>query len=473
MGVESITSKLITLLGKDGAAKIVRASSIVKIASQDVSEPIPGSAIQKQDIPLQISDEYTQALASINQGKQVVFVTGKAGTGKSTFIRFIREKFDPGIPVLAPTGVAALNVNGQTIHSFFQLPPRIVNPEEIKYLRNHRLFEELKVLIIDEISMVRADLMDAIDLSLRKNTGRENVPFGGVQLLLIGDLLQLPPVIASETELRYLNAQYKTPFPLSADCLQKNPPQVIILKKVYRQQDTDFIELLSNIRIGESLESTVATINSRCYNSDDSFDQDALILTPDNASANRINSRKLAELCGEKFEFEGIISGRFNIEENKLPAPKLLKLKTGSRVMFTKNDREHRWVNGTLGTVKELTNRLITIETINGTFNVNRDVWESIKYVYDETTCKIKAETIGTYTQFPLMLAWAITIHKSQGKTLNKVIIDLGNGAFAEGQVYVALSRCRSLEGIRLKRPLRVSDILVNEVVKEFYERML
>ncbi len=467
--VEKITSSLINLFSKDAQPPLVRASSTT---SPTESSKLPYSALQNDSEPLQISAEYKQALSCVKKGNQAVFVTGKAGTGKSMFIRFLREQLGNDIPVVAPTGIAALNVGGQTIHSFFQFPPRIVNPDEIRILRNHTLFENLRLLIIDEVSMVRVDLMDAIDLSLKLNTGRADLPFGGVQIVLVGDLLQLPPIVSTEPEMRYLSNRYRTTCFLSADCIQKHPPVVIELTKVFRQQDQRFISLLSNIRIGESLKSSVSLLNTCCYSYSNFARNGWLTLTPDNASADRINNLRLSALQSEPFEFEGVISGRFNIEETRLPSPRILKIKAGASVMFTKNDIDHRWVNGTSGTVIKIREPFITIQTDKGIFDVKRESWETIQYVYDEDSGKIVTETIGSYTQFPLMLAWAITIHKSQGKTLDQVFIDIGRGAFAQGQVYVALSRCKTLEGISLKKPVRLSDIMVDAVVREIYHRL-
>lgn len=464
-----LTKDLINLFSKKTYSPIVRGSSISKRVSSDYDN----NRIQSNNkTPIEINEQYSKALSIIKSNSSVVFITGKAGTGKSTFIRFLRDNFDPDIPVLAPTGVAAINVHGQTIHSFFQFPPNTINTEDIKTLRNHQMFGTLKSLIIDEVSMVRADLMDAIDLSLKRNTGRMALPFGGIQLILVGDLLQLPPVISSDAEMKYLFNKYRTPYFLSADCLQSSPLQIIELNKVYRQQDDKFISLLSNIRIGESIESSIKEINRHCYIGK-KCDKSVITLTADNAAADQINNSKLINLNSEQHEYIGTVKGRFNIEENRLPAPKLLKLKVGAHVMFTKNDQDHRWVNGTTGVVSGLADFVITVETKNGRFDVTYETWETIKYKYDENTGKIKAEIIGTYTQFPLMLSWAITIHKSQGKTLDHILIDLGNGAFADGQVYVALSRCRSFDGISLKRPLRESDVKVDPIVKEFYSGLL
>ncbi|NLE00925.1 MAG: AAA family ATPase [Fibrobacter sp.] len=421
--------------------------------------------------PLQHDEEYRNILSKIQNGCKVLFITGKAGTGKSTFIRYYTNFVDLSVPVLAPTGVAALNVGGQTIHSFFHFPPRVINNEDIKPLKNRGIFLSLKTLILDEVSMIRADLMDAIDQALRKNTGNYVVPFGGIQMVFVGDLLQLPPVVASAPEIKYLYRKYKSPYFLSAHCLQEAPPVVIELKKVHRQQDEFFINLLSKIRAGEDLIHTIGLINALCLDCD-LKSSDAIILTPTNAAAELINDSRLAEIDGNEHTYEGVVLGRFSLDDNRLPSPKILKLKNGCRIMFTKNHPDRKWVNGTLGTVVECCSRYILVETPNGVYHVNRDIWESIQYNYDNKTGKIKAETVGTYIQFPVTLAWAITIHKSQGKTFDKVIIDPGNGAFAEGQIYVALSRCRTLEGISLMKPIRLADIKVDAVIKEFYENL-
>lgn len=467
--VEKITSSLVKMFSKDALPPLVRANSMIGPTD---SSKLPVPTLQKDSKPIQISKEYEQALSYVKKGNQAVFVTGKAGTGKSTFIRFLREKLGNDIPVVAPTGIAALNVGGQTIHSFFQFPPRVVNPQDIRLLRNHALFENLRLLIIDEVSMVRVDLMDAIDLSLKLNTGRPDLPFGGVQIILVGDLLQLPPVVSTEPEMRYISSRYRTTCFLSADCIQKHPPVVIELTKVFRQQDQKFVSLLSNIRLGESLKPSIALLNTCCYSYSNFARNGCITLTSDNATADRINDLRISALQSELFEFEGVISGRFNIEENRLPSPRILKIKAGASVMFTKNDIDHRWVNGTSGTVIKIREPFITVQTDKGMFDVKRESWETLQYVYDEDSGKIVTKTTGSYTQFPLMLAWAITIHKSQGKTLDKVFIDLGNGAFAQGQVYVALSRCSTLEGISLKKPVRLSDIKIDAVVREFYLRL-
>lgn len=413
--------------------------------------------------------EYKTAVSFIESRQAPLFVTGQAGTGKSTFIRYLREVIGLDAPVIAPTGVAALNVCGQTIHSFFRIPPALTDPDDLKPLRNRRLFQQLNYLIIDEISMVRADLMDLIDISLRKNTGRENELFGGVQLILVGDMFQLPPVIANKEESGFIYSRYKTPYFLSSFCMNLTKIRITELTKVFRQQDPGFIELLSNIREGNEIAETVSEFNSRCCTccrADDGI----IVLTPDNMTAAHINNSKLSGIRSKEHVYQGIITGKFG--SDRLPAPLNLKLKIGTQVMLTKNDLNHRWVNGTIGIVKELSDRFVVVETEEKKLSVNRESWENLQYVYDEKKNKIVSKVTGSYTQFPLIHAWAITIHKSQGKTFEKVHIDLSRGAFAQGQLYVALSRCKTLKGISLQKPIRVNDVKVNPVIKEFYSRI-
>jgi ATP-dependent DNA helicase PIF1 len=470
--IKSIASNILTLFQSE--SKTQRTSIDYAKKSVDLPKVQPKQKVRSVRKPEDSSidtTEYKTALSFLDSKFNTVFVTGQAGTGKSTFIRYLREIVGLNAPVLAPTGVAALNVNGQTIHSFFQIPPRIVDAGEIQPLRNRRLFEELRVLIIDEISMVRADLMDIIDISLRKNTGRSNELFGGVQLVLVGDLFQLPPVIATQIESQYIHSRYRTPYFLSSNCMKSARPGIVELTKVFRQQDATFIQLLLNIREGNELIQTISEFNRRCFIGN-TGENGVIILTPDNQTAERINHTKLSMIQSKEYEYEGVVVGQFNIAADRLPAPKRLKLKVGAHVMFTKNDSTHRWVNGTLGIVKELSTRNIIVESNGMTFTVNKETWESLRYVYDESEGRIIPKTIGTYTQFPLMLAWAVTIHKSQGKTFEKVHIDISNGAFAEGQLYVALSRCKTIEGISLLKPIKVQDVKVNPTVKEFHEKI-
>ena len=418
---------------------------------------------------IEIVPEYHEAINSLESGVPITFLTGQAGTGKSTIIDVIRTRYDIKIPVLAPTGVAALNVEGQTINSFFQIPPYTINLSEVKILKNFEMFRKMKFLIIDEISMVRADTMDIINHSLRVNRGKRDLPFGGVKLLVIGDLFQLPPVVRTEEEKQYLRDRYPTAFFFGAQCIQETGLKTIELTKVFRQKDINFIRLLNEIREGHDPSAAVRELNSQIGVTEDHF----LTITPVNSTADFINREKLEQLPGEKKTYEGSLVGTF--DEKRLPAPEYLDLKVGARVMFVKNDTARgRWVNGTMGTVTELMETSVVIERDNlenDPVYVGREAWENIKHSYEDR--RIDRKVVGSYSQLPLMPAWAITIHKSQGKTFDRVNIDLSREVFAEGQLYVALSRCRSISGIRLSRSISINDIKVNNTVRKFYRKIV
>ncbi len=422
---------------------------------------------------VQITDEYERIRSLIEAGRPLVFVTGNAGTGKSTLIRYLRATLKKRMAVVAPTGVAALNVGGVTIHSFFHLPPRIHEDKDIKLVHDRKLYQKLDLLIVDEVSMARCDLMDSIDKFLKKNR-ESSKPFGGVQLLLIGDLFQLPPV-TKKREWDVLCAKgYSSHHFFSAFSLQNLSQVRVELSSVYRQNDASFVALLNRIRICDNSDAAIQEINARCYPKQN-MPAD-ITLTCTNDKADEINMEELRRISEREYTFTGEITGRFSHEEDRLPSPFNLKLKVGAHVMFTKNDERRRWVNGTLGIIRQIDQDNINIELITdskgSTVDVHRVVWETYKYVYNHESDKIVSEKVGEYTQYPLMLAWAVTIHKSQGKTLDNALVDLGNGAFSPGQLYVALSRCRSMDGIRLARPIHRSDVKCDAVIKRFYEAM-
>lgn len=435
----------------------------------EVPRPVPKNPLEG----LHISDEYRRVESLLDSGCPVVFVTGNAGTGKSILIRYLRTVLKKKLVVLAPTGVAALNVGGVTIHSFFQFPPKIHEDEDIKLVYDRKLYQKLELLIIDEVSMVRCDLMDSIDKFLKKNRSSKE-PFGGVQLLLIGDLFQLPPVVPRQEWLILEAKGYASPYFFSSFSLQKSSLVEVELTSVYRQEDSFFVSHLNSLRIGKNVDLAIAEVNSRCYRPGDLSTD--ITLTCTNNRADRINMKELQHIPEREFAFKGEIKGQFSLEEDKLPSPLDLRLKVGARVMFTKNDRDRRWVNGTLGIIRHLDQKSIGVELVTdhkgAKCDVQRDIWETYKYAYSPEKDQILAKKVGEYIQYPLMLAWAVTIHKSQGKTLDSVLVDLGNGAFASGQVYVALSRCRSLEGIRLARPLRNTDVKCDPLIKRFYLTM-
>lgn len=421
---------------------------------------------------IEITEEYRNVLALIESKAPIIFVSGKAGTGKTTLIHYVRHSLNKNIVVVAPTGVAALNVKGSTIHSYFRLPPRVIEDGDIKLVKDRNLYTKLDLLIVDEISMVRADLVDAMDKFLRKNGAHKNKPFGGAQLLLVGDLFQLPPVVTSSEESILFSRKYTSPFFFSANSLNNCEMKALELHKVFRQSDHNFTELLNKIRVAEELDETLPLINERYAETDNQV----LTLTCTNASADRINAAEINKLPGEPRIFNGAIAGKFSVNDVRLPAPLNLSLKLGAQVMFTKNDGNKRWVNGSVGKIVSFKNNSIQVELLTdhpgSIHDVQKVVWKSFKYKYDYEEEKIKTEEAGSYTQYPLMLAWAVTIHKSQGKTLERVRVDLGNGAFAPGQVYVALSRCRSLADISLARPILKKDVKCDESIKEFYHAL-
>jgi ATP-dependent exoDNAse (exonuclease V) alpha subunit len=374
--------------------------------------------------------------------------------------------------VLAPTGVAAVNVHGQTIHAFFGFGPDIT-PEKARRraLRKRQLYRNLQALIIDEISMVRADLLDCIDQFLRVNGPRAGAPFGGVQLLCIGDLYQLPPVVLPEEETLF-TTHYVSPYFFDAHVLRTTPYTVLQLTKVYRQQDAMFITLLDAIRTGSVDQQQLATLNTR-YRTDHHQAQSVTMVTT-NAMAERINAHHLSQLRAKPYTFTGTITGTF--QRPQLPTEETLTLKAGAHIMMLSNDPRGQWVNGTLGHIATITEDAgsvtIRVELDRGScVTILPYTWEAIRFVWDDTAQRIVSEVVGAFTQYPLRLAWAVTIHKAQGKTFDTVAIDVGRGTFAPGQAYVALSRCRSLEGLVLRTPLKPEHVLVDARVQAFLVR--
>ena len=416
------------------------------------------------------TSQIAQALALMKDGPTCVFVTGRAGTGKSTLLRRFRRESDTKVAVVAPTGIAALNVEGETIHSFFRFPPRPIAASEVEEMVDKSLYEALDAVIIDEVSMVRADVLDGIDRFLRLNASEKSKPFGGVRMLLIGDPFQLPPVVASPAERRFLAANYKTPYFFSASCLRDSGMVTVELDKVFRQEDSAFIDLLNAIRTATVTRETVEALNVRCQpNFIPPEDEPYVTLTTTNKRADEINTRSLERLKGKHHRYEGDFEGAFAVADNPpLPAPGTLALKKGAQVMFVKNDPERRWVNGTMGRVRKLRKRRIDVEVDGRELEVEPVEWEMVKHTYDRERKSIETETIGTYRQFPLKVAYAITVHKSQGKTFDRVVVDLTGGAFAHGQVYVALSRCTTFEGLVLRRPLSRRDLILDRAVVTF-----
>lgn len=406
------------------------------------------------------TDEYQAALDYIAQETGHLFVTGRAGTGKSTLLRALRDILPSEMVILAPTGLAAVNIGGQTIHSFFGLPPRLIRPEDIKRSRNGRVMRRLEFIIIDEVSMVRSDLMWAIDQSLRLNRGRAREPFGGCRLILFGDLHQLPPVVQEAEVAEHLESAHGGPFFFSVSSLQEGAGTALIeLNQVFRQSDEDLITVLNRIREGEVDEEDLVRLNERVapirtLGEGDPF----VILTPTNAAAQRINMAYLDALPVEARAYEAGLTGEFS--QSAHPTDTTLILKAGAKVILLRNDPDRRWVNGSIARVTRLTEDRVYIEIDGKEHEIEPVAWEQRRYAYDKEKEKVVETVAGTFTQFPVRLAWALTIHKSQGLTLDRAYIDLGRGTFAHGQAYVALSRCRTLDGLALARPLQPRDIL-------------
>lgn len=425
---------------------------------------------------IEITEDYKAVINAIDNKAPFIFVSGSAGTGKTTLIKYLMKKFSGSVAVVAPTGVAALQVGGVTIHSFFKLPPRIVFPEkDVKKLADRKLYGSIKLLIIDEISMVRVDLVDAIDQFLKLNGPVEGAAFGGIQVLFVGDLFQLPPVVTSE-DMQVLRSEgYKSAYFFAAKALYEKQLVMVELQKVFRQKEASFSKLLSHLRLSDDLENVLDELNNNCYNKEQPLNLDAITLTTTNKKADLINATELSSLSGPLFTFNGILVDKFNVDERNLPSPMNLALKVGSRVMFTANSPPPRvWVNGTIGTVKEIVYGSVRVEIQNEQGVIVVDVpkfeWKSYAYELNKETQKIEPVVIGSYKQLPLMLAWAVTIHKSQGKTISRINVDLSHGAFASGQTYVALSRCPTLDGISLTRPIRLSDVHCDSEIIRFYE---
>jgi ATP-dependent DNA helicase PIF1 len=406
------------------------------------------------------TSEFLAAHDYLREGAGHLFVTGRAGTGKSTLLRCLRDLVADEMVIVAPTGLAAVNVGGQTIHSFFGFPPRLIRPDDIRRSRNGRVMRRLKFLVIDEVSMVRSDIMWAIDQSLRVNRGRPREPFGGVRLAMFGDLHQLPPVIDEAEVATHLESEHGGPFFFSLAALREGVGTALIeLTHVFRQKDESLIRVLNRVRDGEADEDDLAVLNERVHPIRTLAEGEPyVILTPTNAAARRINMAYLAALPGNGCEFQAAVTGDFN--ESAQPTEATLTLKPGAKVMLLRNDPDRRWVNGTIARLARLEEDRVWVEIGGSEYEIERVAWESRRYAFDKTQEKIVETIAGTFKQFPLRLAWALTIHKSQGLTLDKVYIDLGRGTFAHGQAYVALSRCRTMEGLAFARPLRPGDIL-------------
>lgn len=416
---------------------------------------------------LEITDEFQKAFDLMEETNKCAYITGKAGTGKSTLLTYFRKKTKKHVIVLAPTGIAAINVEGSTIHSFFRLAPQLIKESNIsKDISRQDLFNKIEMIIIDEISMVRADLLDGIDCSLRLNRNND-LPFGGVQMIFFGDLYQLPPVVVGKDLTEYFNENYGGYYFFNGRVFNKINFEYIELQKIFRQKDEDFKNILNSIRENRVTENELKKLNTRYVSNHTYLTKDvSLTLSTTNKIAEDINLERMLSLTSNEFCFHATITGKF--EKSSFPTESQLCLKKGAQIMMLKNDTQKRWVNGTLGKIKTLSDDEIEVEIEGTTYPLEKATWEVIEYQYNKEEKKIESIITGSFTQYAIKLAWAITIHKSQGQTFEKVVVDLGNGAFAHGQTYVALSRCKSLEGIVLKTQIRHRDIILDPKVARF-----
>lgn len=431
--------------------------------------------MEKQEIDLD-NPEFKQVETLLNFTGASVFMTGKAGTGKSTFLKHITRTTRKKYVVLAPTGIAAVNAGGQTLHSFFHIPLKPLlsdDPEfeesrlskRMKYTRRFiKMLRNLELIIIDEISMVRADIIDFIDKLLRHYC-KKDLPFGGKQLLMVGDVFQLEPVVTAQTR-EILRREYSGFYFFCAKVFLQIELVPIELRKVYRQNNPAFIQMLDRVRIGRPTPADLASINSRVGKT---ADEKAITMTiaTRREIVDYINESHLDAIKAKAYTFKAEVEGDF--PESSFPTDKELTLKKGAQVVFIRNDQEHRWVNGTIGTVADISASSLKVTDENGeTFLLEPETWNNVEFSYDEKNKSVTENVKGSFRQFPVKLAWALTIHKSQGLTFNNIIIDVGPGAFTGGQSYVALSRCTSLEGITMASPIRPSDIYVSPDVLNF-----
>lgn len=429
---------------------------------------------------------FEKALEIIEESHKHVFVTGRAGTGKSTLLEKFRNQTAQRVAVLAPTGVAALNVKGETIHSFFGFYPNMSVEDAARQARRAKkrkdLYVNLDTIIIDEISMVRADLLDCVDVFM-KTIRKSHLPFGGARLVCFGDMFQLPPVVQRD-EAEQLRAQYHTPYFFGASVFQNFTQQMfsdlitIQLNKVFRQKDQHFVELLNGVRTKNLSNDQLSTLNTQVIDDPDldSLPDKTLVITSTNAQAQRINTHKLGQIGARTATFKGKAAGDFN--RSSYPTDLKLELKPGARVMMINNDADKRWVNGSMGTVTDILgdgikNNGVMVKLDDGeSVMVYQHTWEVVQNYFNQGKNSVEREVIGSFRQLPLKLAWAVTIHKSQGQTFDSVVIDMGRGAFATGQTYVALSRCRSLEGLYLTKPITHRDVQIDKAILEFLEQL-
>tara|TARA_A100001011_G_C14280089_1_gene831196 strand:+ start:170 stop:2164 length:1995 start_codon:yes stop_codon:yes gene_type:complete len=452
--------------------EIIKSSDIKKETKKKTNKQKNKSLDSVNQIPneFELTKELQIAYETMENSKKNIFLTGKAGTGKSTLIEYFRKNTKKETVILAPTGIAAIKIKGKTIHSFFLLPPKIINSEEIEYLHgSHKeVINKVEVIIIDECSMIRADLLDSINTSLQKNRSNSKL-FGGVQLILVGDLFQLPPVVTGD-EIEAIDNLYPNGhYFFNASCLKNSDLYKIELTKIFRQKDDYFKDILNKLRISKISNEDLEIVNKSLNSSNTDYPKGTIIVSPTNNKVNQINEQNLSELPNKEFIFKAEINGKF-IER---PAEEFLKLKIGAQVMILINDvvknsnyESRRYVNGTIAFISKISQESITVDIKGDLVEIPRNTWE--RFDYKISKGRIQSKVIASYKQYPLKLAWAVTIHKSQGQTFENVVVDLDRGSFAHGQTYVALSRAVSLDGLFLERKINHSDLIFDPKIFQY-----
>ena len=434
-----------------------------------VAREVPDNKSEFDISSIDILPEYRLIKTLVDKQFPLIFITGGAGTGKSTFVRWMMKQFEGTVLLGAPTAQSAINIGGKTLHSLCQLPPDWIVKKDIQQAPQRKEIQEAKLLIIDEISMVTANVLDGVSGFLRLNRNIDK-PFGGLPVLMIGDMFQLPPIVKDSTRTLYERIYGSAKF-YNAKCLKETTYYAVEFNKTYRQSDQHFVNMLGRLREGVDLPRSLAKLNSECTITETPQDN-AVWLSPRNNEVAARNIRELAKINTPSRTYKGLRMGQF--KNSQLPSPLELTLKIGAQMMFTKNDPAKRWVSGSVGTVQRMLDEKIFIRLAdsNTIVDVGKSKWTEYKYEWNVHTNRIERSEIGSYMQFPLLPAWAITIHKSQGKTIERVHLDLGGGAFETGQTYVALSRCRSLKGLSMARQLTTADILVDFESKQFYDHL-
>ncbi len=452
--------------GDQGRRTLGQISSAVSSAVGRRARPDGGASAQSRISGIEVIPEYLEVREQIGKGTPLILVTGGAGTGKSTFIRWLEEQYRGEILISAPTGIAALNIGGRTIHSLCQFPPAYIIPSDI-HIRRKSPVRSAKVLVMDEISMVSANLLDSVNLFLQLNR-EDDKPFGGITVVLVGDLFQLPPIVTPETRPLF-EAEYTSAKFFAARCVRNSEAYMVELTRAFRQTDQKSVDLLGNIREGKDVEHTLEVLNSIC-DITDAPAGGAVWLSPRHRDVDKVNLRRLGDLEGRSRTYRGTVTGEF--PENNLPVPRSLTLKEGAQVVLVNNSAD--WVNGTVAIVVAMYDDCVNVRLVSSgeTVRVPMETWKQSDYSINPDYGHIDRIEVGSYTQIPMILAWGMTIHKSQGMTLDPVHLDLGAGAFASGQTYVALSRCRTLLRTTLTRPVQPGDVRVDLEAVTFYEEM-